>query len=188
MGNTTNRLETTLNDIFVKSAPELPDGGRKFLVACAPVISLVIGILTLLSAWSLWHWARLADSVVSYANTVCNTYGGYVCETPVSRFTIWLWLGVVFLAAEGLLYLFAYSGLKDHKKKGWNYLYYGALLNLIYAIVSLFTSYDIIGHFIGAFIGSAVGFYLLFQIRDSYIKSKERKPATLVDSPKNSKP
>lgn len=182
MADKTNGLETKLNDIFVKNAPKLPDGGKKALVEWAPIISLVVGVLTLLSAWSLWHWARLASNASTYyIGQICSVYH---CGTPpVSRFSVWLWLGVVSLAAEGLLYVFAYSGLKEYKKQGWDYLYYGALLNVAYAVVSLFASYDIVGHFVGALIGSAIGFYLLFQIRESYLGSK-KKPVAPIEPPK----
>ncbi len=188
MADTTNGLEDKLNELFVKNAPKLPDGGKKALVAWAPILSLIVGILTLLSAWSLWHWARATEGLVNYANTVCSAYAGYSCGAPMSRYSVWLWLGVLFLAAEGLLYVFAYSGLKDHKKPGWNYLYYGALLNVAYGVVSLFTSYDAAGHFVGALIGSAIGFYLLFQIRSVYLDGKkpvEPVPPRSGDKPKN---
>jgi hypothetical protein len=170
MATVTDDLEQKLNEVFVKKAPALPEGGKKALVQWAPIISLIVGVLTLLSAWSLWHWAHNASDLVNYANSLCNAFGANSsCDgVNASRFTLWLWLGVIFLLAEGVLYLLAYPGLRDRKKQGWNYLYYGALLNVAYAIVSLFTDYDKVGHFIGALIGSAVSFYILFQIRAAY--------------------
>jgi hypothetical protein len=184
MATKANKLEENLNDIFVGKAPKLPDGGKKALVEWAPVLNIIIGILTLFSAWTLWHWASLASGVINYANQLCNSYTGYVCNTPVSRFSVWLWLGVLFLAAEGLLYVFAYSGLKNRKKQGWNYLYYGALLNVAYAVISLLTSYDVAGHFVSALIGSAIGFYFLFQIRSAYLSGTKATPKAADKSAK----
>jgi hypothetical protein len=179
-----NQLEEKLNELFVVNAPKLPDGGKKVLVEWAPVISAIVGIFTLYSAWTLWHWARLAEHLVSYANTLCNAYTGYTCGTPVSRYSVWLWLGVLFLAAEGLLFLFAYPGLKQRRKQGWNYLYYGALVNIAYAVISLFVQYDTFSHFVSALIGSAIGFYFLFQIRSAFIGSTRTATATPRNKPK----
>ena len=63
----------------------------------------------------------------------------------------------------------AFSGLKARKKSGWNLLYYALLLNLAYGIVMAFTNYGGFSYLIGAVIGSAIGLYLLFQIRSSYL-------------------
>jgi uncharacterized membrane protein YccC len=83
------------------------------------------------------------------------------------------------LAAQAALYIAAFSGLNERAKRGWDLLFYGALLNIAYAVVSLFTDYDKVGHFLGALVGSAIGFYLLFQIREFYLGKK-----TPVDTPK----
>lgn len=172
MGTLTN-TENKLNDVFVKQAPKLPENGKKALVEWAPVISLVIGVLTLLAGFQLWHWAHRAADFVNYAKDVCSAYSVSGCGiATASRFSFWLWLSVAVLLVEGTLYLLAYPGLKARAKAGWNYLFYGALVNVAYAVVSLFTDYDKVGHFLGALIGSAIGFYLLFQIRDAYLGKK----------------
>jgi len=146
------------------------------MVSWAPIVSLLVGILALLDAWSVWHWADEVSTLGSYVNPLCSTYAaGYQCGVT-SRFSTWLWLSVIFLAIEGILYIVAYPGLRDRKKVGWNYIYYGALLNVAYAIVSLFTSYDVVSSFAGAVIGSAIAFYLLFQIREAYLGTKHSAP------------
>jgi len=166
-------LESTLADIFVKKAPKISEGGRKALTEWAPWIALVVGVLSLWSAWILWHWAHLANAAVNFANDLCHAYGGYAPSTcsaaaNASRLSFWVWLGLIVLAIEGVLYLLAFSGLRDRKRSGWNLLYYGALVNVAYAVVSLFTDYSGVSHFLGAVIGSAVGFWVLFQVRDLY--------------------
>ena len=172
MASKLTNLEARLDDLFVRSAPRLPEGARKGLVNWLPIISLVVGILSLLSAWSLWHWAHAVDNVLG---GLCNAYSVSGCGNlgVVSRFSVWVWLAIIMIGVEGLLYLLAYPGLQARKKEGWNYLFYGALLNLAYAVVSLFTGYNAVPNFLGALIGSAVGFYFLFQIRDMYASKKE---------------
>ncbi|HSX30963.1 MAG TPA: hypothetical protein VLE99_03535 [Candidatus Saccharimonadales bacterium] len=163
--------EAKMDELFVRNAPGLPKGAKKALVAWLPLISAVVGVLSLWAAWNLWHWAHLANH---YLGLVCNAYSVSGCGNVIaSRFSIWLWLGIILLGVEGVLYLMAYPGLRDHKKDGWNYLFYGALLNLVYAVVSLFSSYNVVGSFLGALVGSAIGFYLLFQVRDAYTGKKD---------------
>ncbi len=168
MSGILDTVETKLNDLFGKKAPKLPDNGKNMLVQWMPIIALVVGLGSLWSAYNLWHWAHVASSLTDYAQVLCNSYSVSGCG-GVSHYSLWLWLGVAFVAAEGVLYLLAYPGLKAHSKAGWNYLFYGALLNVLYAVVSLFTDYNSGTTFVGSLIGSAIGFYFLFQIRGSYL-------------------
>ena len=183
MASKLSNLETKLDEVFVRSAPKLPEGAKKAVVNWLPIISLIVGVFSLFSAWSLWHWAHLADSALG---GLCNAYSVSGCSslgTP-SRFSIWLWLGIILIAVEGLVYLLAYPGLQARKKQGWNYLYYGALLNVVYAVISLFTGYNAASSFLGALIGSAIGFYVLFQIRSVYAGKQVAAAPNRKDSEK----
>src|SRR5437879_3507980 len=95
-------LESNLADLFVKKAPKMPDGGKKFFVDIAPWGALIGGVLTLVSALSLWHWAHLANSAVNYARDLCNAYASYVPDSCAAvnhdRLTVWIWLSLLFLA------------------------------------------------------------------------------------------
>ncbi|HVA11349.1 MAG TPA: hypothetical protein VNG32_04270 [Candidatus Dormibacteraeota bacterium] len=159
-------LETSLNDLFVKKAPALPAGGKKFLVEYLPWINLILGLISLYTAWVLWHWAHFANSLVNYANSLSAAYGGPVVAT--NRMTVGIWLGIAVLAVEAILYIAAFPGTRDRKKSGWNLLYYALLINIVYGVLVLFTNYGGVANLIGAIIGSAIGLYLLFQIRSSY--------------------
>jgi hypothetical protein len=139
-------LEDSLNDIFVEKGPPLPASGKKALVKYLPWFNLVLGSFTLYSLYAVWHWAG-------------------------SRLGFGIWLGLIVLAVEALLYIAAYPGTRDRKKAGWDLLFYALLVNIVYGVVILFTTYGSIGNLIGAVIGSAIGLYLLFQIRASYVKS-----------------
>ena len=159
-------FENQLADIFVNKAPKLPQGGKAALVKYLPWISLIVGLLTLYTAWVLWHWAHTVNALVNYANTLSQAFGG--TNVASNRLSVGIWLGIIVLFVEGLFYLTAFPGLKSHSKSGWYMLYYGALLNIVYGVVVVFTSYGGIGNLIGSLIGSAIGFWLLFQIRDVY--------------------
>lgn len=158
-------LENTLGDVF-KNAPKLPENGKKALVQWLPWINLVLGILTLWSAYALWNWARLANGLIDYANSISKAFGGTTVAT--NRLSIGIWLGIAVLVVEGVLYLAAFPGTRDRKKAGWNFMFYAALVNIVYAVVVIFTDYGGVGNLIGYLIGSAIGLYLLFQIKDAY--------------------
>lgn len=158
-------FEKKLDEVFVKNAPALPAGGKKFLVDFMPWLSLLVGLLSLLAAYNIWHWAHISNSLIDYANQISAAYGG----TQIAhRLTITIWLSMIVLVIQAVLYLAAFSGLKNHKKSGWNLVYYALVVNVIYGVVVLFTNYGGVGNLIGSLIGFAIGAYFLFQIRASY--------------------
>lgn len=160
-------VEKQLDEIFVKNAPKLPEGGKKWLVKYLPWITLILGILSLLAAINTWRWANTSVQLIDAANQLAQTYG---IDTDLNRLTVWIWISLIILTIQALLYIFAFSPLKNLKKSGWNLVFYVALINIIYAVVLLFSDYGGVGSFIFSMIGSAVGLYLLFQIRSHYKK------------------
>lgn len=165
----TDKLENSLADVF-KAAPKIPENGRKALVNWMPWIALVFGVLQVWAAYALWRLYDRYDGALNYVNSVARSFG---VETATPEVNIFFWLALVLLALSGVILLLAYPGLKARKKSGWNWLFYGELLSVVYAVVSLFFDGAYgggVGRFIGALIGAAIGFYLLFQIRDHYAR------------------
>lgn len=163
-------LETALNDLFVKKAPPLPSNGKKALVQYLPWINLVFGVLALLTALGLYHAAHTVNSLIDYANQLSAATGG--SKVITNHLTFVVWFSIVTLAIEGLLYLAAFSATRDRKKSGWDLMFYALLVNVVYGVVAAFTDYGGAGRLIGALIVSAIGGYLLFQIRASYLGNK----------------
>jgi cation transport ATPase len=170
-------LESTLQDWFVKKAPALPDNAKDILVKYLPWINLVFGILALYLVYALWHWAHTANNLVDFANNLSAAYGGSTVDTTSMNFGIWL--AIIVLAVEALLYIVAFPATRDRKKSGWNLMFYAMLVNIAYGVVVMFTAYGDFSNFIGSVIGSAIGLYLLFQIRSRYLQkeSARRSPA-----------
>jgi hypothetical protein len=164
------KLENTLNNIFVTKAPKLPEEGKKALVRYLPWINLVLGLLTVWSAWTLWHWAHVADKLLGSINALNNLYGTPVVTT--NRLSFGIWLGIIVLVIEAVLYLLAFPATRERKKSGWNLLFYAVLVNIVYAILVFFTSYGGFGSLLGGLVGSAIGLYFLFQIRSAYTHRK----------------
>jgi hypothetical protein len=161
-------LEKSLEGIFVKNAPALPERGKEVVVSWLPWINLILGILTLWAVLTLWHWAHLANNAVDYINQLNATYG---TGTVVHKLTGMVWLGLIVLAIEAVLYLMAFPATRARQKSGWNLMFYALLVNLVYGIIVLFTDYGGFGTFLSYLLGSVIGLWLLFQIRGKYLGS-----------------
>ena len=137
------KFDKWLEGVF-KQTPKLPDGFRKFLVDVAPWLALlggVMGIFGLLSALSL---------------------GGFVGGMAYAfgyRFGVWYWLNLVVLLAMTIVDFKAYKPLKERKMEGWKLMWYVSVFGLIQSVVVLNPM---------SVVMSAVGFYLLYQVRGMY--------------------
>jgi hypothetical protein len=172
-----NVLEKQMSG-FYKNAPKLPEGAIKWIVKYNPILALVFGVLQLLSTVSLWNLGHRANDIVNVANTYAQTFG---VKSSAPGLNVFYWVAVIFVGISGVMLLLAYPGLKEKKKIGWDWLFYGGLVNLGYGIFSVFfDSYygGGISRLIGALIGSLITFWILFQIRDSYTKHKSDTTST----------
>ncbi len=159
-------LEKSLDNIFAKQAPALPGNAKRALVTYLPWINLVLGLLTLYAVYGLWHWAHTANNLIEYANSLSAAYGGP--QVATDRMNLGIWLGLIVLAIQAVLYIAAFQATRERKKSGWDLMFYALLINVVYGVVMLFTSYGGFGSLLGTIIGSSIGLYLLFQIRDAY--------------------
>lgn len=160
------KAEDSLADIY-KGAPKMSDSSQETVVKVWPWLALIGGALQLLSAFWLFSWARTADSWVNYANDVSVAFGG----SPVvdSRWSVWVWLAIAVLVVDGVILLLAYPKLVKRLKAGWDLLLLAGLINVAYAVVSLFLDgRGGIGSLVWSLLVSAVMFYLLFAVRGKY--------------------
>lgn len=160
-----HKAEKALEPLF-SGLPSLPKDTKKGLAGIWPWLALIAGVLQLLAAWWLFDWARNADKWIDATNTFLRAYGA---DTINSGLTAWVWIGIILLAIDGVILLLAYPKLKNGKKLGWDLLFLGALINLVYGVASLFIDgRGGLGSLLWALIGSALGFYLLFQVREHF--------------------
>jgi len=167
-----DKFELQLDEWLNKKAPvKLPQNARKSLAGAMWWIALIIGLLQLFSAWGLWHLGHLVNQLSNYSNYLANAYG-YNVGAP--HLGISYWIALAGLAAEAVLFLVAAPKLKQMKKGGWDLLFYSALLNAAYAIVRIFAGVGSgFGDFIGAAIGTVIGAFLLFQVREYFMGTKK---------------
>jgi hypothetical protein len=178
----TKDLEVQLNDLFANKAPALPDNAKKTIVEYLPWINLAAGVFTLWAVYVLWRWAHQVDSLVSYVNSWSRMYGGAPIAN-VNHVSPMVWIGLLILGVEAVLYIATFPATNTHQKKGWDLLYYALLVNVIYGVAIMFTGYGGFGNFVSSLIESIVGLYFLFQIRNEYLGSKGKTTSVRTDKP-----
>jgi hypothetical protein len=167
------KIEDWLAGVY-KTAPKLSDSSKKSIVKAWPWVAIILGVLQAWAAYALWHWGHEINRVADWANQFSVALTG---KTVTHSLGAAYWLSLVVLIITAVLLLAAYPGLVKHTKAGWNFLFYGGLVNVVYAVVSAFNHYGGAGSLIGGLIGSAILFYFLFQIRDQYGAGKKVTPA-----------
>jgi hypothetical protein len=144
-------LEAWLVPLFAQ-VPHIPAGGRKVITDIVPWLSLIFGVLGLLGSLGGGALGVLFSPMMMLT-------GGF----SSLMYFVHIIIGVVG-SALGIL---AFNPLREMKKKGWDYSFYGLILGVISTIVSIFTMYS--GGLSGV-IGILIGAYLLFEIREMYNK------------------
>lgn len=152
-----------------KQLPQIPKKGQDVLAQLAPWLALAGGIFTLLSGWWFWRAGHAVNTLVEWSNNLARTYGGSVIDTTPSLGLSW-YIAMVLLLVQGAIMLAAFPMLKEGKKAGWDLLFYNVLLGVLIGLVYVFTpGYGIFSLF-GSLVGAAIGAYLLFQVRDHFVK------------------
>jgi hypothetical protein len=159
------KAETALAGVY-KGAPKLSNKVKDTLVNIWPWLALVFGILQLWAAWILWDLTRRVDRVVSYFGTYLGTNYGYSGKDK-----FFIYLGIIALLVDAIILLVAFPKLRKREKGGWDLIFLAGLLNVLYAVINFFISGRGFGDFILALLWSAIGFYLIFQVKDKYTKA-----------------
>jgi hypothetical protein len=151
------QLEKPVVQAF-KSFPSMPNDAKETLVKAWPYLALVFGVLQLLVALGAWNVIQVVDRYVPYA--------AYTAVAPSDRVIIYV--GIALLVAEAVVLFMAFSPLQKRIKRGWDLLFLGSTVNVVYALVALFMSGYGMGSFFMSVLTSTLGFYLLVQIREKY--------------------
>lgn len=160
------KAETSLEKVF-KDLPQLPDSSKEGLAKVWPWLALIGGILQLFAAIALWNLANWADRVTDVANSLSVYYAGYAAGPSSFDKTI-IYLGIAMLAVDAVILLMAFPKLQKRLRSGWDLLFLASLINLGYGVIQIFTFNRGVGSFVGSLIGSAIAFYLLFQVREKF--------------------
>jgi hypothetical protein len=159
--------EKSLEGLF-KGAPALPKSAKDWLVNAMPWLALIFGVVQLVVAFGLFGLIKTAENIQDTVNTYSLYLTGEQTTIYSSGDKMIIYLGVAVLLVDAVIMLMAYPHLKKHARKGWDLLFLGAVINLVYAVLTIFIDARGVGNFLWGLIGSAIGFYFLFQIRDRY--------------------
>lgn len=161
-------LEKWLDETYKKLPIQLPEGARKWLADNAWWLTLIGGILSLWGAWGFWQAGHYLSSWARWADEVNRAYG--VNTSSTTDLSVMWYVALAAMLVQAVLYLLAFSKLKEHKKSGWNLLFYSSLVSLVMGIVYIFVPGYGAGSLIGVAIGAIIGWFFLFQVRGKFVK------------------
>ena len=141
-----NQLINTLNEYLVKKAPAIPANIKEILVKYAPWI-VIIGIVVSIPA---------ILAILGLGSITYSIMGSYFAARVGFQYT----LSIVFLAASIILKALSVPGLMAKSLKGWNFVFYGILVEVVYSLLS--------GNILGGIIGVLISLYVLFQVKTYY--------------------
>lgn len=144
---TNGDIITTVEEWFA-NAPALPKNIKEGIVKITPIISLIFGIIGILVGVAGISSLTLFSPVAMMAgDAAMRGYGnGFISS--------------ISLLISSVLLLMAYPGVKAHKAKGWEMLFWSEAVNIAGSLISL--------EIFSALIGGLIGFYILFQIKSYY--------------------
>jgi VanZ family protein len=180
------KLEISLAKAF-SGLPNISESGRESVAKVLPVLAVIFGVFQLAASYWVFKLARVAEQVDNLLRSYSVLNGGNVGLSSTDKTLIYL--GAIVLLADAVILLMAYSGLAARKKRGWDLLFLAGLVNVAYSVVSLFISGRGFGSFLFGMIGSAIGFWLLFQVRSRFggKRSESKSSGDVVEAPKVTK-
>ncbi|WP_298336696.1 hypothetical protein [Ferrimicrobium sp.] len=147
-----------LESKFVNISSDLPNLPKEFvawLIRWAWLIVAIVGVLYLFDALGFL--------------TLANDFGFVGFFDGVS-FTFSLYLAAALTAVYGVCYLVAVPGLREHRRRGWQLLFYASIIQVAMVIIVVILT-GLGG--IWSLLEVLVIWYLLFQIRPAFVTSNE---------------
>jgi hypothetical protein len=136
-------LEANLDNYLVKRAPQIPEGGREFIVNFGPWIAVVIVLIAIPAILAVVSSIREVGIPMSY------------------------WVVKAILLVQAVILAFAIPKLIRRERRGWELLFYYQLLAVVTSLISWLPHFDLLNLF-WSFVGDLIGFYIIFQIRSHY--------------------
>ncbi len=172
---TLHKLEAQLEPLF-KDLPELPKNAKDTLVSIWPYLALFLAIIQLAAAFTVWGAVTSTNRILEAANYLSASIGYGVVYSQTDK--ILLYVGIGFLIVNAAIFLMAYKPLSEKSKKGWDLLFLASVVNVAYGVLQIFLVGYGLPSFLMSLVGSAIGFYLLFQIKNNYTQKKTKTTKT----------
>lgn len=159
-----HKLETTIAGWY-SGLPHLPKNVQKWIGENIWWIVLIIFILSVLSIFSLI--AGIA-ALATLSGATYGAYGAYAAQANAGMALTAAWVALAGMIVTTVILGLAISPLKAGKKKGWDLIFLSDLAYLVITVAGMLVSFNF-GGIIGTVIGTAIGFYFLFEIRGHYL-------------------
>lgn len=152
-----------VGDVF-KNLPHLPANVIEILVKLAPWLALLGGILGL-----------IAGPLIG----ILGSLGSLFTLSPYLMVMTIVSAGVTIIGS--ILLLMAFNPLKERAMRGWILLFWAEMLSVVDIVFSVIQGRT--GTLFGGILGLVIGFYILFEIRNSY-RGKSAKAVAASDEKK----
>lgn len=173
----------------IAALPALPSESKRGLSLVWPWLALGAGVMQILTALWLYQWASVVNDYINWVNSTPQLANA---NLVTDRFSLWVWIAIAVLVIDALILLIAFPRLRKKQKSGWDLLLLAAVINLVYGFISVFIDgRGMISGLLGALVGSLLGIYLLFQVREFYggkpvnIASVRKSKKSVSKKPKN---
>ncbi|WP_298208782.1 hypothetical protein [Ferrimicrobium sp.] len=153
-----NSLTDKIESKFVDLSSDLPHLPTEFVAWLARWAWLIVAIVGVLYLFDALGFVTLANDF---------GYAGFFGD---ASFTSTLYLAAALTAVYGVWYLVAVPGLREHRRRGWQLLFYASLVQVVMVVVVVVLTG--LGN-IWSLLEVVVLWYLLFQIRPAFVASNE---------------
>jgi len=144
------QLEDVLDQYLNKKAPAIPTAGKEALVKFAPYLAIISVILMIPTILAVFGLGTLLAPL--------GLIGGALTGRPFLG--LGYLISVVFLIVILFLTILSINPLFKRERKGWQYMYYAALLGGVNNLLHL--------DLVGLIIFTGLSLYVLFQVREYY--------------------
>lgn len=162
------QLEAKLEVAF-KDLPKIPKSGKDGIIGVMPYLALIFGALQVVSAYWVWRIIQNYDRVADVFNQYSSFYVKEVADLGSFDRGI-IYLGALVVLVSGVIGILAYKPLLNKERRGWDLLFLASVVNVVYSVIAVFIQGRGIGSLVFGLLGSAIGFYILFQIKEAYTK------------------
>ncbi|MDO8496990.1 MAG: chromate transporter [bacterium] len=140
-----SQLDATLEEYLVKKAPAIPANIREIIVKIAPWLTLLGVIMSIPAILAVLGLGAMMAPLAFL--------GGMGAGAAFS-------ISIVFVAITIILEALAIPGLFSRSRKGWDLLFYSALVSAVSSIVTFNIG--------GLIIGTLLTLYIMYQIKGYY--------------------
>ncbi|NTV05493.1 MAG: hypothetical protein HGA59_03175 [Chlorobiaceae bacterium] len=146
-----SQLEAILDEYMVNKAPfTLPIEVKEFIVKVSPYLVIIFAVMVLPIIFAALGLTAILSPFAMMGGYPYGFGWGFAAT-----------VGLVFSVITFVMEIVAVPGLFKRSKSAWTLLFYASIVSLIGTILSF-------NGLIGGIIGTIIGWYILFQVKELY--------------------